>query len=40
MGNIIRNQTKKNKKLEGLRGKVGNQTKNQRDLRRFRGYEG
>ena len=27
MGNVTRNQTKENKKLEGLREKVGNQTK-------------
>ena len=26
--NVTRNQTKENKKLEGLRGKVRNQTKN------------
>ena len=28
MRNVIRNQTKENQKLEGLRGKVENQTKN------------
>ena len=27
MENVIRNQTKENQKLEGLRRKVGNQTK-------------
>ena len=27
MGNVTRNQMKENKKLEGLRGKVKNQTK-------------
>ena len=27
MENVTRNQTNKNEKLEGLRGKVGNQTK-------------
>ena len=37
MGNITRNQIKENQELEGLKGKVENQTKNQRDLRRFRG---
>ena len=26
MGNVTRNQTKENQKLEGLMGKVGNQT--------------
>ena len=35
MENVTKNQTKENKELEGLRGKW-NQTKNQRDLRRFR----
>ena len=37
MGNVTRTQTRENQELEGLRGKVENQTKNQRDLRRFRG---
>ena len=37
MGNVTKNQTKENQELKGLKGKVGNQTKNQRDLRRFRG---
>ena len=32
MGNVTKNQMKEYKKLEGLRGKVGNQTKNKRIL--------
>ena len=37
MENVTMNQIKENKELKGSKEKVGNQTKNQRDLRRFRG---